>query len=447
MKRTAVLLVLCLLLVTLLAGCTGRDDDDDGKIGVIVTVLPQEEFAKRVGGDKVKVTVLVGEGQDPHTAQLTTGQLRDIADAELYFKVGSGVEYETANMEKILDQNHRMEVVDGSKGVELIPFDSDLDPGAVAEELFKEGPFQEVQAAESEDSAPAVEAGETCYNLSFTGEDDNRTGVVKFTPQDHGEYIIFLEHDAGELNFSLKDDEGSEVEESEHEERSRSGDDHEHAGPEWHAPYELHEETYTLNFGPTEEEECKLVILEHHEEAHDHDRSRSDEHDHGAMDPHIWNSPKNARVMVENLLEGLKRVDPENGDYYTLNANTYLAELEARDLEMEQALEPYRYHSFLVYHPSFGYLAHAYHLKQVPIEEEGKEPTPQGLQAVIEQAKEEGIKTVFVSPQFSKEQAGEIADEIGGHVAQIDPLAGNYLENMGSILEALVAGFQAEDGR
>ena len=46
-----------------------------------------------------------------------------------------------------------------------------------------------------------------------------------------------------------------------------------------------------------------------------HDHSEGDGHNH-TYDPHIWTSPKNAMIMVNNILEALCEVDPENADYY-----------------------------------------------------------------------------------------------------------------------------------
>ena len=83
----------------------------------------------------------------------------------------------------------------------------------------------------------------------------------------------------------------------------------------------------------------------HEDENHNHDaeveagheHSEGDGHSH-AYDPHIWTSPKNAMIMVNNILEALCEVDPENADYYKDNANTYLAELEGLDHELEDVV-------------------------------------------------------------------------------------------------------------
>jgi zinc transport system substrate-binding protein len=71
----------------------------------------------------------------------------------------------------------------------------------------------------------------------------------------------------------------------------------------------------------------------------------------------------------------------------------------------------------MVFHPAWGYFAHAYGLKQVPIEIEGKDPKPAQLKELIQHARENDIKVIFVQPQFSTKSAEVVAREIGGQVA------------------------------
>jgi len=85
---------------------------------------------------------------------------------------------------------------------------------------------------------------------------------------------------------------------------------------------------------------------------------------------------------------------------------------------------------FMVFHPSWGYFAQAYGLVQVPIEIEGKDPKPAQLQELIHQAKDHGIKVIFVQPQFSAKSAEMVSREIGAQVVAADPLAGNWAENL-----------------
>jgi len=153
-------------------------------------------------------------------------------------------------------------------------------------------------------------------------------------------------------------------------------------------------------------------------------------------DPHIWLSPKNAKIMVENIYLGLTQIDPANQEYYARNKEKYLQELDKSCNEIAQALSGKKNRKIMVYHPAWAYFARDYRLEQIPIEKEGKEPTPQGIASLIRQAKENNITVIFASPQFSIKTAEVIAKEINGKVVLISPLEKNYLENMRKVAEA-----------
>ncbi len=178
---------------------------------------------------------------------------------------------------------------------------------------------------------------------------------------------------------------------------------------------------------------------EHEEESDGHE---GEEHEHGAMDPHIWMSPRNAQVMVQNIARGLIAVDPDNRDYYEQNRDAYLQELIQLDQDITEGLSGVENRMFMVYHPSFGYFARDYDLTMLPIEDEGKEPTPAGLAHLIEQAQEFNVKVVFASPQFNPNGARVIADAIDGRVVLIDPLAREYVTNLRILLGELVQAME-----
>ena len=163
-----------------------------------------------------------------------------------------------------------------------------------------------------------------------------------------------------------------------------------------------------------------------------------EDEEHGTLDPHIWMSLANAKIMVQNICDGLVQVDPDNKTYYEGNRDSYLQELTQLDQDIGDGLSGVVNRRFMVYHPSFGYFAEEYDLTMIPVEEEGKEPTIAGIDHLIEQAKEHNIKVIFASPQFNQKYAQVIADAIGGEVISVDPLARDYITNMRSILSELI---------
>jgi zinc transport system substrate-binding protein len=279
-------------LTTITASCSQKNQEVR-KIGVAVTILPQAEFVESIGGDKVEVIVMVPSGASPHTYEPTPSQMIALSEAEMYAKVGSGIDFELTWMDELIAQNENMLVVDCSQGIKL----------------------------------------------------------------------------------------------------------------------------------------QQMTVVDEDEPA-------------GSMDPHIWLSPPNAIIMVQDIAEGLIQIDPDNSAYYRQNRDAYIQQLELLDSDIRQGLSTVTNRVFMVFHPAFGYFASEYDLTMLAIEEEGKEPTPAGLQHLIEQAKEYNIKVIFAEPQYNRQSAEVIADEIGGRVVLIDPLARNYIDNLRALLAEMVQAME-----
>ncbi|MFA5014620.1 MAG: zinc ABC transporter substrate-binding protein [Actinomycetota bacterium] len=285
---------------------------NDDKIRVIVSIPPQAEFVEKIGVDKVIVTVMVPPGANPHTYEPSPAQLEEVSKARIYARIGSagigsGIEFELAWMDKIININKKMLVVDSSGGVKFV--------------------------------AVNYEDGE---------------------PVEYNEYDV-----------------------------------------------------------------------------NNKDASKSE-----GIDPHIWLSPSNAKIMSENIYEGLINVDPENQKYYKGNLDNYLAELEELDEEISRMFIGKENKIIIVFHPTWTYFALDYGIKQIAIEEEGKEPTAEGIKALIDKARQYNIKVIFASPEFSTRSAEAIAGEIGGSIVLVSPLKKNYVENMREAARAFAGSME-----
>jgi len=86
--------------------------------------------------------------------------------------------------------------------------------------------------------------------------------------------------------------------------------------------------------------------------------------------------------------------------------------------------------AFMIYHPALSYFARDYGLLQISIEEEGKEPTPAHMRALIEISKIEKIGVIFVQPEFDKRNAEVVATELGARVVEINPLSYDWEKEM-----------------
>ncbi|RXJ75496.1 cation ABC transporter substrate-binding protein [Arcobacter sp. F155] len=174
---------------------------------------------------------------------------------------------------------------------------------------------------------------------------------------------------------------------------------------------------------------------DHEDEHKDHDEHKEEKtddhgHEHTGLDPHIWLEPTLVKNQAKIIYRELVKIDPENKEFYKKNLQTFLIELESLDAQLKSILKKYEHKAFMVFHPSWGYFAKKYHLEQIAIEIEGKEPKPSQLVELIEEAKKHDIKVVFVAPQFSKKGAKTISGTIKSNVVVIDPLAENWDKNL-----------------
>jgi zinc transport system substrate-binding protein len=150
----------------------------------------------------------------------------------------------------------------------------------------------------------------------------------------------------------------------------------------------------------------------------------------GGIDPHVWTSPQRVKRMAANVRDALIQADPAQRGDYESNYRTFAAELDKLDGDIRSLLAPAGGKSFMVFHPAWGYFAHDYGLRQIPIEAEGKEPGAKSLARVIELGRREGVKVIFVQSQFSRRTAETVAAAIGARVVAVDPLAENYPQNL-----------------
>ncbi|NLI17168.1 MAG: zinc ABC transporter solute-binding protein [candidate division Zixibacteria bacterium] len=165
-------------------------------------------------------------------------------------------------------------------------------------------------------------------------------------------------------------------------------------------------------------------------------------HEHGHYDPHVWNSLRNVRVMIDNITDGLITIDSIHKSDYLANAASYKAKLDSLDLAISDMFKNSAKRTFIVIHPAWGYFARDYNLIELPIEAEGKEPAAADIKNLIKTAQAQNIRTVFVSPQFNSASAEVIAREIGGVVEYIDPLNGHFLENILKTAQKIAASLK-----
>lgn len=143
-------------------------------------------------------------------------------------------------------------------------------------------------------------------------------------------------------------------------------------------------------------------------------------HAHG-VDPHIWMSPKQLRVMARNAYEAVAAAFPDSAKYGD-NYRRLAAEIEALDSLVEARLAESSRRSFVTFHPVYTYYADDYGLRQVALESEGKEPSAVRIKEVIEIARRDSLHTVVCQSQMPSTSVETVAGEIGAKVVMTDPL-------------------------
>lgn len=193
---------------------------------------------------------------------------------------------------------------------------------------------------------------------------------------------------------------------------------------------------------------------EHDHGEHGHGEKADDDHAHGEqahaghsheiMDPHVWLAPRLAKIIAANMRKALAEADPEHAADYAANLEAFHKECDALDARLHEMLGRLKppHNAFMVFHPSWGYFARAYGLRQIAIEIEGKEPSPAELQQLIEKARQENVHVIFVQPQFSKKSAELVAQSIDGSVQPLDPLAEDWHNNLIQAAEAIYQAVQ-----
>lgn len=176
----------------------------------------------------------------------------------------------------------------------------------------------------------------------------------------------------------------------------------------------------------------------HHGEHHDHD---DDDHGHemGEDDPHVWLSIDNMKCHARTVATVLAEVLPES-EHAAIDARAaeYLRELDALSAELKAKLSPLKGTEAVVYHPAFGYFLDDHGIRQKAVELEGKEPGARYLGTVIREAKHDGIRVIFVQPQFNAKAAEVLSHEIGGKVLPFDPLPNDYSDGLRRLADALL---------
>jgi zinc transport system substrate-binding protein len=176
-----------------------------------------------------------------------------------------------------------------------------------------------------------------------------------------------------------------------------------------------------------------IELIEEREPGHEHC------HHHGCDDPHIWMSPELVKKQGRTITETLIEKYPERALLYTENLRKFEEKLNELDKQISTILESMKNRTILVSHPAYAYFCKDYGLKQISIEFEGKDPSPNQLTKILQRARKNMSPFVYIQVQNPSKGAKLVAEEIGARIVDLDPYGENYFENMIHISKSFAA--------
>ena len=176
------------------------------------------------------------------------------------------------------------------------------------------------------------------------------------------------------------------------------------------------------------------------EACHDHDH----DHHHEA-DAHFWLSPDCAKIMVNNICQGLIAQYPQHETVFRANLADLLAQLDALKAYAHQQLSNLSCREMITFHDGFSYFAQAFdlHILAALEEESGSEASAAELKELITLTKEHNLPAIFTEENGSDRSAKVIAEATGAKVYELsmimsgDSYFAMMYRNIDTVKEAL----------
>lgn len=348
------------LAVALLGGCSTFAMAEPK---VVSSIKPVHSLVSAVMAGLGESTLLVNGASSPHNFSLKPSQATALQEADVVFWVSDELEtFLVKPMETIATNAHSVELM-ATEGMLLLEFEDDHD--------------------DDEDNEHHDHGDEDNHEHKHEHEHEH---------EDH-------EHD---------EDHSDE----EHSHDDHGHDDHDHKDA--HADDE-HDHQHKHGHGHEDED---------HEHGEMEESTGHDGHHHGAMDPHIWLDPINAKVMVDEITYVLSELDVENASIYEANANAVKAKLDALLGETMTKIAPLQGAKFATVHDAYGYFENRFGIEASGFVHISPEVAPgaEHLEDLREEIEEAGISCLFSEPQFNQKVVDSIVDDMGIETGVLDPL-------------------------
>jgi ABC-type Zn uptake system ZnuABC Zn-binding protein ZnuA len=164
---------------------------------------------------------------------------------------------------------------------------------------------------------------------------------------------------------------------------------------------------------------------------------KADDPDEPAGDPHIWQSPLNAKRMAATIQQALAAADPDDAALFKANLDDYTAKLDALDADIARQIDTLHNKKLVTNHDAFHYYVDRYKLEFVgsiiPSFDSTAELSAKDINDLVAKIKATGVKAIFSETSLPPRTAETIAAEAGVKVVEgEDALYGDSLGPPGS---------------
>jgi zinc/manganese transport system substrate-binding protein len=172
------------------------------------------------------------------------------------------------------------------------------------------------------------------------------------------------------------------------------------------------------------------------------DASMGDVHPEG--NPHYWLDPENGRIVAHTIHDALLSLDPAGSEAYDTNLARFEEELTRRNAEWKAEAAALPSRTFISYHSSWSYFAHAFGFtiagKIEPLP--GIPPTASHLASLLDVAREWKVSIIIQEPYFADDGPHYLARETGAKIVKLSPScddvsAASYLNHFQNVLDKL----------
>lgn len=167
-----------------------------------------------------------------------------------------------------------------------------------------------------------------------------------------------------------------------------------------------------------------VTLIENCDEHHEnHNEETHHDHNH-SVNSHIWMSPENAKIQVQNIAESLSAYYPQYKSEIEENKNDYINRLTLLSEELREKANTLKNENIITFHESYDYLANEYGFNVIATVEshEGAEPSAKGLAELVDIIEEHDVNVLFTEPDYKGSSATILSSETGAEICTLNPV-------------------------